>query len=121
MIAGTTVQGCTARSNGEDGINATWQTRLVGNICISNGAVIATGAGIRVTSWGSRVEENMCCGNDKGIVVSGTDNIIVKNTAKQSVAATNFEVVAGNELAPVILNPGSNNYTTATPWSNFGY
>jgi hypothetical protein len=121
VIAGTTVQGCTARSNGEDGINATWQTRLVGNICISNGTAIATGAGIRVTSWGSRVEENMCCGNDKGIVVSGTDNFIVKNTAKQSVSSTNFEVVAGNELAPVITNPGSNNFSTATPWSNFGY
>lgn len=120
VIAGTTVEGCTARGNGEDGINATWQTRLIGNICISNGAASASGAGIRITSWGSRVEDNMCCGNDKGIVVSGTDNVVVKNTAKQS-SNVNFEVVAGNELAPVVTNPGSNNYSTATPWSNFGY
>jgi hypothetical protein len=118
VIAGTTVQNCTARQNGEDGINASWQCRLVGNTCQGNGTAIPAGAGIRVTSWGSRVEDNTLFGNDKGLVVSGTDNFIARNTSKNTGA--NYDVVAGNEFAPVLTNPGTT-FTGATPWSNFIY
>lgn len=120
VTAGASIEGCTARENGEDGISAGWQCRIVGNTCMANGQAIAAGAGIRLASHGNRVEENVLAGNDKGLIVAGTDNFIVKNTARNNSVA-NFDVVAGNELAPVVSNPGTNNFSTATAWSNFAY
>jgi parallel beta-helix repeat protein len=116
----TTVEGCSARYNGEDGINAGWQCRIVDNICTFNGQTSATGAGIRLTSFRNRVEDNVLNHNDKGVAAAGTDNFIVRNTAGSN-SAGNFDVVAGNEIAPIVTNPGSNGFTTMTAWSNVTY
>ncbi|HZW08785.1 MAG TPA: right-handed parallel beta-helix repeat-containing protein [Phycisphaerales bacterium] len=116
----TTVEGCTTRYNGHDGINAGWQCRIVSNTCTFNGQASAAGAGIRLVSYRNRVESNMLNHNDKGVVAEGTDNFIATNTAGSN-SGGNFEVAAGNEMAPVVTNPGSSGFAGMTPWSNVAY
>ncbi len=116
----TTVEHCTVRHNDQDGIVADWQCRLIGNTCVFNGQAAAAGAGIRLLNVGSRVEDNVLAHNDKGLVAAGTDNFVARNTARNN-SAGNYDIVAGNELAPVVTNPGASTFSTATPWSNFAY
>ena len=75
---------------------------------------------IRPASWPWLVREQRDRDVLYGIWVIGSDNFIARNIARANTLG-NFSVVAGNELAPVVTNPGSSNFTTATPWSNFAY
>jgi parallel beta-helix repeat protein len=119
-------QSCTLRGNictnsGDDGIQIDSQSLIVGNSCSFNGAG-ASGGGVYITGSSNRVEDNHCLNNRYGVLASGaaTSNVIVKNTA-QGNAGGNFSVTGLNSLAPVVTNPGSNGFATASPWSNFAY
>lgn len=120
LMEGASIESCSARNNGLDGILADANARIVGNLCTQNGQASTTGAGIRVTNFGNRIEDNHTAGNDKGIAVTGINNILIRNAAGGN-AGGNFDVVAGNELATVVTNPGSNGFATANPWSNLVY
>ena len=54
-----------------------------------------------------------------GLHVAGTDNLIIRNSARAN--STNYTITGGNELAPIVTNPGSNGFADAKPWSNFAY
>lgn len=136
---GSLVSGCTAADNGNDGILVTTGGSVSGCTVFSN-----TGNGIHMQSdcvvtdnqvrghsgagkagiygWSSacRIEGNNVTGNAYGIRVTGTDNFIARNTARGN-ASGNYSVAAGNELAPVVSNPGANTFSTMTPWSNVAY
>lgn len=117
----TTVTGCHLLSNGDDGMQLADDCLAVENHCQSNGPTGA-GAGVYITGINCRVEGNQLLSNKYGILVTGgaTNNFIVKNTARNNVTA-NFSVPAGNEMAPVVTDPGASGFGTATPWSNFAY
>lgn len=138
--AGTTVADCTSCHNGDDGIQATDSCTITGNTCGDNGddgiqvytnCVVSRnhctlndpsgdGGGVYIHGTGNRVEDNLFYANHYGVSCSATDNFIAKNTCRAS-TGLNFSVTAGNELAPVITNPGSNGFATMTPWSNVAY
>ena len=126
---GTTssIQGCTARDNGSNGINATNAAIILQNQCHANGQGLFGGAGISVDGSDNRVEGNNCTGQDIGIDVNASGNIIIANTASGN--TTNWSVVANNKCLVVLgtnagaingdsggVSPGSTN-----PWANFTY
>lgn len=114
----SSLRGCFAHDNSDDGIEVGDRCTVIGNTCDLNGPA-AVGAGVYISGSGNRVEDNQLGSNRYGVLATGTDNFIVKNTARGNI--TNFSVVGGNELAPVITNPGTNGFTTMTPWSNVSY
>lgn len=131
---------CTARANGSQGFNIGDNSTLRDSASFENGAqgalvgarctvigssfrgngVNSNAAGLYVQGSGNRIEGNDMSSNDFGLWVDGVDNIIIRNTATSHVGAA-FTVVAGNEFAPVVTNPGGNNFTTATYFSNFSH
>jgi hypothetical protein len=56
--------------------------------------------------------------NDFGIVVSSTNNFIIKNVARGN--ATNFSIASGNRVGPVDTG-SSGTITNNNPWANFVY
>jgi hypothetical protein len=119
--SGAIVEDCEATRNGAHGIRAVGGCRVAGNACTHNGQDAGIiGSGILIEGAGSRVESNHAAQNEKGISTfpGAADNFITGNTAYANPSG-NFSIGAGNELAPVISNPGSNNFSTATAWSNF--
>ncbi len=114
----STVSGCTVYSNSGDGIEAQNECTIVGNQI--RGHYNSGQAGIYAWSSGCRIEQNNLASNAYGLRVTGTDNFIARNTARGN-SSGNYSVVSGNELAPVITNPGSNSFSTMTPWSNVAF
>lgn len=96
---GGLVTECTAQSNGSDGILCGNRSTIRGNVCSLNGNQF-TGAGIRTTGTGSRIEGNHCSEADVGIDIDGTANIIIRNTCTAN--TTNWTIVAGNVVAPIV-------------------
>jgi parallel beta-helix repeat protein len=93
------VSDCTVSSNILDGIQADSANVIRGNACSSN-ASAGNGAGIHVIGSRNRIEGNHCTSGGLGIDVGAAGNIIVKNTCSGN--TTNWNVVAGNALAPII-------------------
>jgi parallel beta-helix repeat protein len=114
-----TISGNTVRNNGDDGIEIENGNTVSRNTCVGNDTA-GDGAGVYTTGIGNRIEDNSLITNRYGLNCSGTDNFIVKNTARGN-AGGNFIALGINELAPVITNPGSNGFATMTPWSNVSY
>jgi hypothetical protein len=91
------------------------------------------GAGIRTSGSQNRIEGNHVTRNLTGILVTGTENLIVRNSSsKSSPASTNYSIVAGNRYGQIVditaggtaaVNGNSAPATTATsdPWANFSY
>lgn len=117
---GATVRNNHCNSNGDDGIQLDDNCTAIGNNCRSNGPS-AEGAGIYIVGTGCRVEENHLIQNNYGILcgLATTNNFIVKNTARSN-SGGNFNVSAGNDMAPVITDPAAA-FTGATAWSNFAF
>lgn len=93
---GSSIIDCVARVNSIHGIRVSSGRCLIrGNMCTNNQA-----AGIAVSGSGSRVEDNSCSGNLRGIDVGSADNIIIRNTC--SANTTNWDIVAGNHYGPII-------------------
>lgn len=115
MSFGGVVKNCTTSFNGQGiRVEAGGAVLILENECSNN-----TNAGILVAAGeANRVESNHVGFNGTGIDVNTTDNFIVKNTARGN--GTNFSVVAGNEAAAVITNPGAA-FTSTNAWANFAY
>jgi parallel beta-helix repeat protein len=90
------------------------------------------GVGIRVTGSQNRIEANNVTRNSTGILVNGTENVIIRNTASNTTANYNF--VAGNRYGPIIDltsagtpavtgtgNSAAGTTLSADPWANFAY
>ena len=130
--AGTSVRDSLFRNNDDHGIRVTTACDLVGNHCDEN-----VGPGIRVDG-SCRVRDNFCKGNgffpgdaagilaegssntisgntvaanDRGIEITGTDNVVTSNVA--IVNGTNYDIVVGNDAAPI-----SSAATATSPLAN---
>jgi parallel beta-helix repeat protein len=119
---GSSVLDCTSRFNLLDGIEVNHECTVRGNTCSRNGQTQQglVGCGVLVTGASNRIEDNQLSFNDYGVKADGADNFIARNTARGN-AQGNFAAAPGNELAPVVNNPGANGFSTMAPWSNVGY
>lgn len=109
------IEGNTARGNGIDGIAVTNDVVVINNTCSSNGR-LGDGAGIHVfNTFGARVEANSVFGNDRGIYVFRSGNVVVRNVAYGNTSA-NFDIAAGNTVGAIVTDPA-----TAGPWDNIEY
>jgi parallel beta-helix repeat protein len=106
----STVKGCTVYSNQDSGIIANHRCHIVGNLCKGN-----TGAGIKVEGSGTRIDSNNTVDNKTGIEVTGTSNIIIRNSASQN-TAVNYSITGGNDAGPI-----GSAATATSPWANLQF
>lgn len=92
----STITGCTANGNTLDGISVNDRSHVYGNTCANN-----DGGGIVVDDDDCRIEQNNCTANLYGIRVTGTGNIIIRNTCSGN--TTNWSIVANNSVAPIVV------------------
>ena len=111
------VSGSTASGNGDDGIEARDECRIIGNQCEGNG-FDGDGAGIRTFDEHNHIEGNHVVGNDRGIDVDSSSSIIIKNTASNN--TINYSIVAGNHVGQIIVNPGFG-FSSSNSWANFAF
>jgi parallel beta-helix repeat protein len=89
-----------AYGNNGNGILCTSDCVVRGNLASDNGFGSGIAANIYVVGSDNRVEDNSCNTADKGIEVDGTGNVILRNTCSGN--TTNWDIVAGNALAPIV-------------------
>jgi parallel beta-helix repeat protein len=105
---------CVARDNTGNGIQVGSRCYLTENNCAGN--ILA---GILVTGSACRIDSNHCTGGQRCFQITGTDNLIIRNSAQGS-SVSNYDTAAGNHQAALIVSPGLNFASTA-PWSNFSF
>ncbi|AQT66980.1 hypothetical protein STSP2_00118 [Anaerohalosphaera lusitana] len=110
--AGCLISDNTSRNNVKDGIYAGNDCTVKDNNCFNNG-LEGDGAGIRALS-NNRIQGNHVTGNDRGIDIDSTGNLIVQNSARSNTTA--YTIVGGNTVGSITSDP-----TTAGPWANFSY
>ena len=111
---GSLISGCAIRSNGGNGIRALSLCRIENNDCAGNSL-----SGIVVSSTACRIDGNHTTGGQRGIQVTGTDNLVVRNSA-QGASVLNYDIAAGNHDAARITSPGAS-FASTSPWANFSF
>ena len=106
--------GCVSRANSGNGIQVGSRCYLLENNCAGN-----VFAGILVTGSACRIDSNHCTGGQRTFQITGTDNLIVRNSA-QGASVLAYDTAAGNHQAALIVSPGLNFASTA-PWANFSF
>ncbi len=107
----STVSGCTVSFNSHDGIYA-----LLGALIEHNVADANSGAGIRISGAGIRVEENNVYSNGIGIKADTGGSVIVRNSLDGNTTA--YSIVAGNTVGDTTNVAGT---VPTTPWANINY
>jgi len=127
------ISACTSDGNLGDGIEVASGSVVLNNSCDGNGPAGADGAGIHVTGSDNRIEGNNVTNNDRGIdfgfPTGGTNNIVIKNTARNNVdgvTLTNYKFPLGvlNTVGEILDFTGGGGVLTASnssPWANFEY
>lgn len=127
---GSTVVDCSVRNNSEYGIVCNGNSTVRGNTCASNGTD-AAGANLLVTFSGdNRIEDNNCSGAFRGIEVTTSGNIILRNTCAGN--DINYVIAANNRYGPIINitatgtaavsgNAATSTIGSADPHANFAY
>jgi hypothetical protein len=110
------VNGCNISLNDWDGIQVDNDSHVAGNVINFNTTGTNSGAAIRLSSNGNRVEDNTFSGNDVGILSLG-NSFIIRNHARNNV--TNYHFVVTQNAGPIITSTGT--ITTNNPWANFSY
>lgn len=114
------IDGNTITSNAEHGVKVTGnRTTVVGNTISSNGRGSGAFSGILVSGTDNTIDGNHITnmtlgGDDHGIQVTGTSNLIVKNMISQ--ISDFLEIGASNTSGGEVANAA-----TATAWANIVY
>lgn len=112
--SGSRLAGNTVLQNGLDGILVMYDTLVLDNVVTDNGR-LGDGAGIHVSnSSGCRIEGNTVAANDRGIWVTGTPNVIVKNSARGN--TVEYDIQSGNVAGAIATTP-----VGAGSWDNFDF
>lgn len=106
---------CTVIANAE-GITATAQSVISGNISNLNDNGVGTAAGIRVSSSRVRIEGNSCSNNNVGIAAAGSLVLVIRNQC--STNTTNYSL-AGSGAGPLVTE--ANVATNTNPHANFDF
>ena len=129
--AGASIQDCVASYNTGNGIRTADASKIVNNTATENGFETGNGAGIRVSGQKCRIDSNHVADNDRGIEVTGTRNLIVRNSSRSN--GQNYVIVAGNRIARIVVpalnaanitdanNGSSDGFTDVDPWANFTF
>ncbi len=127
LAADSTIVDNDVSSNALDGISVSSRSIIRGNTCAGNGTAAAGGAGVHIIGSRNRVEGNHCALQDKGLLVEGTVNIIIRNTCTGN--TTNWSIVAGNSVGPIVAagtnaaaisgNTFAGSLTSTDPNANF--
>jgi len=123
---GSVVQGCSATASGTEGIFISARdTYVYGNNCDQNGGG-GVSAGILVTNsgavtTGNRIDSNHLVGNDLGIVILGTSNLVIRNSVSGSMLGTNYQFAAGNSIGRITNVMGAGQFTVDHAWANFEF
>ncbi|MCA9306596.1 MAG: right-handed parallel beta-helix repeat-containing protein [Phycisphaerales bacterium] len=122
---------CQASANTLDGIRCAGTGSMIrGNACTLNGLNAGDGAGIVVVSNDNTIEGNVCTDNDRGIHVTGLNNLILKNSCADN--TTHYQIVAGNRYGAIVNitaggaaavtgSAAASTLLTTDPWANFSY
>ncbi|HZW07958.1 MAG TPA: right-handed parallel beta-helix repeat-containing protein [Phycisphaerales bacterium] len=114
------VRECQVQTNGLHGILVEGSSAVRGNHCVGNGVVLS-GYGIAVTGTRCRIDENHCVGNDRGIDVTGSANLIIRNFVGGNNGGFGYAVVGGNLFGPNVV-PANNQINVGTnPHANYEY
>ena len=97
-----TIEGCTSTGNRGDGINVI--SRCLIKTCTSSNNGFA---GIHATGGDSRIDGNQSVANGIGVLVDGTVNLIVANSARDN--SPNYSIMAGNRTATIVV-PAANDF-----------
>lgn len=114
------VEGNTVTSNGDHGVNITGsRTVVVGNLIGTNGRDSGVFAGVVCSSSDCVIDSNQITsmtvgGDDFGIQVTGTSNLIVRNQISN--VSTSLSIAAGNTSGGTSATPN-----TAGAWVNLTY
>jgi parallel beta-helix repeat protein len=92
--SGCMVSRCTSTQNGLHGIRVFFGCVVRDNLCRANG-VSGIGAGIFSSANETRLEQNNCVENDQGIHLTGSGNILLRNTCSGNTTA-NWDIAANN-------------------------
>lgn len=92
--AASLINGCTVNANLGDGIEVASRCRVVGNSCTSN-RLAGVGAGIHATGSDNHIEGNTCTDNGTGVDVDAAGNVIVRNTCSGN-TANNWDIANSN-------------------------
>lgn len=109
----SSITACYAEGNHYPGIAAFDRCTIVGNTLISHLRVGGGNSGIAVLGDRCRVEDNHIVTADEGISVTGTNNVVVKNSVSDCPAPyTNID--PGNRVGTISTTPAG-----AGAWDNF--
>jgi parallel beta-helix repeat protein len=124
------VTDCLVYSNTDFGISAGARCLIRNNRCDSNSNATSDAAGILCTGVDSRIEGNACAGNSRGIRVTSTGCIIIRNTCSGS-TGVNWDIAISNAVAPIVAattnaaaisgNTYTGNLGSTDPNANFTY
>ncbi|MEM7144441.1 MAG: right-handed parallel beta-helix repeat-containing protein [Verrucomicrobiota bacterium] len=109
---------CTTSKNGASGINISNDNYIAWNTAADN-----TANGFVVSGDDNRLDSNHSSNNATGFDIDGTENLIIRNSAVDNpndAGASNYSIVAGNDDAALITNPGTG-FTTTNPFANFSF
>lgn len=120
-VSDSTIADCECSGGQAQGIEVLNNCRVERCHCHDNGA---QQAGIWVNGSANRVLDNDCSFNGFGLYLStaGTSNFVARNTCHGN--PTNYNsgwTAASNSVAPIVTSPGSNSFSSMTPWSNVAY
>lgn len=120
MDVGTrsTVSGCKVTLNPLDGVRAGGGCLVSGNHIVGSGTALGTTNACIMSfgSTGNRIEDNHVAIHDNGIVVTGGNNFIFRNTAQG--CTTSFSLASGNSIGPTNTVSG---IVTNHPWANISF
>jgi len=108
------ISGCVVRANAGNGIQTGSRCFVENNQSAGN-----TFAGFLVIGSACRIDNNHNSGGQRGFHISGTDNLVVRNSA-QGATVGNYDIAAGNHSAAIITSPGLT-FSSTAPWANFSY
>jgi parallel beta-helix repeat protein len=108
------IAGCVSRSNAGNGIQVGSRCFVENNNCAGN-----VFAGFLVTGSACRVDSNHAAAGQRPFQVTGTDNLIIRNSA-QGASVANYDIAAGNHDAARITSPGAS-FASTSPWANFSF
>ena len=115
--ASSSVTDCTAERQIGDGILIGSGCSAQNNLSTSSGWLTGSGAGIHVTGFGNRIDNNHLAFGDWGLLVTGSTNFITRNTA--SANGTNYSITGIQTIGPIISASGT--IVTNHPWANFAF
>lgn len=112
---GCRLRRCVAKGNGTRGF-AVYDWNQVEECVADNNGTSSADAGIEVLGNNNRILNNHVVDSYRGIVVSGSGNLVVGNSGVNAV--TNFSIGAGNSYGAILDQPGLN-FSETSPWVNF--